>query len=97
VAESLERPAGSASALAWLDAANATGEFEPAATHPDHRCKGLVAAAIVEGMDRLRAAGARAAIVYADADNAASVALYEGLGFTTVDTQHGFVVANPPG
>jgi L-amino acid N-acyltransferase YncA len=84
-------------ALAWLDATNATGEFEPVATHPDHRRRGLVAAAIVEGMHRLRSAGARAAIVYAEADNAASIALYQGLGFTTVDTQQGFAAARLPG
>jgi mycothiol synthase len=77
-------------ALAWFDAANGTGEFEPAGTHPAHRRKQLVSAALCEGMRRLRDSGALAAIVYADAENAASVELYQRLGFTVVDTQHGF-------
>ncbi|MZD08348.1 GNAT family N-acetyltransferase [Streptomyces sp. SID5785] len=48
-----------ASALMWLDEANATAEFEPVGTHPEHRRRGLGRALLLHGMHRARAAGAR--------------------------------------
>lgn len=77
-------------ALAWFDARNKTGEFEPVGTHPAHREKGLASAAIREGLRRLRERGARAAIVCAEADNPASVELYQRLGFAVIDRNLGF-------
>jgi ribosomal protein S18 acetylase RimI-like enzyme len=79
-----------AAALAWFDARNRTGEFEPAAAHCAHRRRGLVSIALAEGLRRLRGLGAEAAIVYAEGGNAASGALYRRLGFTVTDTQLGF-------
>jgi mycothiol synthase len=78
-------------ALAWLDERNATGEFEPVGTDPAHRRRGLARAAIQEGMRRLRARGATAAIVSALPDNAGSVELYRSLGFDVIDTNRAFV------
>jgi mycothiol synthase len=77
-------------ALAWLDARNKTGEFEPVATDPAHSRRGLASAANQEGMRRLREHGATAAIVYAQAESAASVELHKRLGFMVVDTNQGF-------
>jgi ribosomal protein S18 acetylase RimI-like enzyme len=82
-----------AMALGWLDERNRLGELEPVGTHPAHRRKGLAGAAIQEALRRLRRGGARAAIVYAAAEDARSVELYQRLGFAPVDTNHGFVHA----
>ncbi|HLK45300.1 MAG TPA: GNAT family N-acetyltransferase [Acidimicrobiales bacterium] len=72
-----------ASCLAWLDDAHRVGELEPVGTRPDHRRRGFAAAACVEAVRRLGAAGAETAIVYASADPhyAAPLALYRSIGF----------------
>jgi ribosomal protein S18 acetylase RimI-like enzyme len=85
-----------AMALGWLDTRNRLGELEPVGTHPAHRRKGLARAAIQEVMRRLRQSGAEAVVVYADADNAGSVELYQRLGFTVIDASHGFVRPTHP-
>jgi ribosomal protein S18 acetylase RimI-like enzyme len=70
-------------ALAWLDAANATGILEPVGTHPDHRRRGLARAVCLEALRRLRAAGAVRAVVGSRGDAAYPVPtlLYESIGF----------------
>jgi mycothiol synthase len=80
-----------AMALAWFDAHNKTGELEPVGTHPAHRTRRLASAASEEAMRRLHEHGAHAVIVYAEAENFASVEMYRRLAFTVVDTNHGFV------
>lgn len=88
-----EGPGGELAALAlcWLDEQNGVGEFEPVATAPEHRRKGLSYALLLEGLRRLHAAGARTAVVYATSANPGSVALYESAGFRTVDRNWGHV------
>ncbi|QQR46074.1 GNAT family N-acetyltransferase [Myxococcus xanthus] len=92
-----EAPDGSlaACALGWLDEANAVGEFEPVACAPEHRRRGLVRALLHEGLRRMHMLGARLAIVYAFADNPASLALYQSAGFTVVDRNLGHTLASP--
>lgn len=92
-----EAPDGSlaACALGWLDEANAVGEFEPVACAPEHRRRGLVRALLHEGLRRMHMLGARRAIVYAFADNPASPALYQSVGFTVVDRNIGHTMASP--
>ncbi|MGW0072068.1 GNAT family N-acetyltransferase [Streptosporangium sandarakinum] len=70
--------------LAWLDAGNHVGEFEPVGTHPDFRRMGLARAVCLEAMHRLRAAGARTAVVHVrgDAAHPGPARLYASLGFT---------------
>jgi ribosomal protein S18 acetylase RimI-like enzyme len=93
-------------ALAWLDAENAVGEFEPVGTRPDQRRLGLARAAIQHGLRQLHAHGARAAAVYALGGDEGSTALYTSMGFRVVDRNLGFaripgispgVSANPSG
>ncbi|NMO22894.1 GNAT family N-acetyltransferase [Pyxidicoccus fallax] len=88
-----EAPDGSLAALAlcWLDPENGLGEFEPVATAPEHRRKGLAQALIQEGVRRMWKEGARTALVYAHAANPASVALYESAGFRVIDRNWGYV------
>jgi mycothiol synthase len=70
--------------VCWLDPANRTGEFEPVGTRPAFRGLGAGKAVMLEGLRRLKAHGARTAIVYSVGDNKASVRLYEAVGFRTI-------------
>jgi ribosomal protein S18 acetylase RimI-like enzyme len=70
--------------ICWLDPANQTGEFEPVGTRAAFRGQGVGKAVMLEGLRRLKAHGARTAIVYSVGDNVASVRLYESVGFRTI-------------
>jgi ribosomal protein S18 acetylase RimI-like enzyme len=63
------------------DEPNRRGIFEPVCTHPQHRRLGLASALMREGLLRLRALGARSAIVETGSANPAN-RLYESIGFT---------------
>ena len=71
-------------ALAWLEAANRVGELEPVGTHADHRRLGLARAVCLEALRRLRSLGAELGLVYS-VDGRPSTALYESVGFRTID------------
>jgi ribosomal protein S18 acetylase RimI-like enzyme len=73
--------------ICWLDAANQTGEFEPVGTRPAARGQGIGRAVIVEGLRRLRGAGARAAIVYTPRHNQPAQRLYLSAGFQIVSSE----------
>ena len=73
--------------ICWLDAGSKTGLFEPVGTHPAHRGKKLGRAVMLEGLWRLRALGARSALVTSLHDNEAASGLYESVGFRTVDRE----------
>ena len=79
-------PDGSFAAMTmcWLDRVAELGYFEPVGTHQDHRRLGLAAAVTTFGLRRLRDEGAREAMVFADAPNAASNALYQSVGFRPI-------------
>lgn len=74
--------------ICWLDVENHTGEFEPVGTAPAYRRQGAGRAVMLEGLRRLRAAGAETAIVYTSANNPPAVALYESVGFRRYDEEH---------
>lgn len=76
--------------ICWLDEANRVGEFEPVGTHPDWRRRGLGTAVMAEGLRRLRGLGAEQAIVCAQSDNPASVALYRSAGFAPATRELNF-------
>ena len=84
----VEAPDGTLAAftIAWLDPVVAVGELEPVGTHPDHRRRGLALAANRHALGLLAAAGARDVIVFSEADNAASEALYAAGGFRRLAT-----------
>ncbi|HMA33095.1 MAG TPA: GNAT family N-acetyltransferase [Chloroflexia bacterium] len=67
--------------IAWLDAANRLGEFEPVGTHPAFRGQGLAQAVVHEGCRRLHAAGAQAVMLLTSESNTAARHLYARLGF----------------
>lgn len=79
----VEAPDGSLAAftVAWLDPVARVGELEPVGTDPDHRRRGLALAANRHALGLLYEAGARDVIVFSEADNAASEALYAAAGF----------------
>lgn len=74
--------------ICWLDTENRTGEFEPVGAAPAYRRQGAGRAVMLEGLRRLRAAGAETAIVYTSANNRPAVALYESVGFRVYDEEH---------
>lgn len=74
--------------LAWFDAANRIGVFEPVGTAPDFRRLGLSRAVMQEGLRRLRALGARVAYVNTNGDNVAANPLYDAVGFRVIDENH---------
>jgi GNAT superfamily N-acetyltransferase len=69
--------------LAWLDEANAVGEFEPVGTHEDHLRLGLGRAVNLFALQRLRDEGATTALVGCRGDAAYPIPckLYESVGF----------------
>jgi mycothiol synthase len=71
--------------LAWLDAANWIGTFEPVGCHPAHQRRGLATAIMGEGLRRLRAAGATMAFVTTGGEQVAANALYDAVGFGLLD------------
>ena len=72
-------------AIVWYDPASRVGEFEPVGTHPDFRRQGAGQAVMREGLRRLRALGARRALVMSSAQNPASIGLYQSVGFEIAD------------
>jgi mycothiol synthase len=74
--------------ICWLDVANQTGEFEPVGTRLAARGRGLGKAVIVEGLRRLRAAGARTAIVFTPRQNEPAQRLYQSAGFQIVASEY---------
>jgi GNAT superfamily N-acetyltransferase len=83
----VEAPDGTLAAycLGWYDAVNRVGELEPVGTHPDHRRRGLSAAACTAVMEAFRAAGGVRAIVHprGDAGYPIPKIVYESIGFGT--------------
>lgn len=80
-----EAPDGglAASALAWLDPANAVGELEPVGTDPCHRGLGLAGAVCLDALHALAAAGAERVVVCPRGDDAYPLPrrLYASIGF----------------
>ena len=67
-------------AMAWVDTENEIGLFEPVGTHPDFQRRGLARATLFEALHRMKAAGAREALVYPYANDDARH-LYFSVGF----------------
>jgi ribosomal protein S18 acetylase RimI-like enzyme len=84
----VEAPDGTlvASAIAWYDEEDGTGEFEPVGTHPEHRQRGIGRALMLFGCQRLRDAGATRAIVACRGDDDYPIPkmLYESAGFREI-------------
>jgi ribosomal protein S18 acetylase RimI-like enzyme len=70
--------------LAWLDEVNATAEFEPVGTRASYRRLGLARAVQLEGLRRMRAAGAATAFVATWNDARPAIELYQSVGFKIV-------------
>lgn len=63
----------------WFDPVTRTGMFEPVGVVPEHQRLGIGKALMVEGLQRLKALGARLAYVSSYGEPAHS--LYAGAGF----------------
>ncbi len=79
-----------AGCICWFDEVDGCGELEPVGTHPDHRRRGLAAACITQALRSLRMYGAAMAYVRPSKANPSAVALYEKVGFKTVDEDLGW-------
>jgi ribosomal protein S18 acetylase RimI-like enzyme len=85
---SAEAPDGrfGAYCICWMDPINGVGEFEPVATRPGFRRRGLARAVMLEGLRRMEERGARMALVFFKGDNAPARRLYESVGFRVRST-----------
>jgi ribosomal protein S18 acetylase RimI-like enzyme len=94
----LEAPDGSIAAFAicWVDPVGSIGEFEPVGVHPDHQRRGLGRVIMRTGLRLMREAGLRDALVFSDASNAASEALYRSAGFDRVAVHRRYELAIEP-
>src|SRR3954447_26333977 len=81
------RPVGSA--IIWYDKAYDYGEFEPVGIADDHRRRGVAAAMLHFGLERLAGAGAWHAVVGArgDEDYPVPRRLYRSVGFRPFTAQ----------
>lgn len=76
--------------LCWIDheessrSGRSEGWTDPLGTRPAFRRKGLARAIVLEGLRRLRAYGADAAILGVSSANTAALRLYESLGFREI-------------
>jgi mycothiol synthase len=67
------------------------GEIYVVAVDPSFSRRGLGRALTIAGLRHLSATGAPVGMLYVAADNAAALAMYRSLGFTTYSTQRAFV------
>jgi ribosomal protein S18 acetylase RimI-like enzyme len=69
--------------VCWLAqvAGHAEGQVEPMGVHPDFQGCRLGRALLLEGLRRMRAAGARVAHIEVDSENAAAFNLYTSVGY----------------
>ncbi len=97
-------PDGSLAAFHWTkihehDSSTAAhdpiGEVYIVGVAPEHRGRGLGAAATNHGLHWLRSRGLREVMLYVDADNSAAVHTYEQLGFTRWDTDVQYARGRP--
>lgn len=75
--------------ILWYDEITKTGIFEPVATHPKHRRKGLAKAMLIEGSKRLKALGGKA--IYVDCFGDERKTFYNSAGFETHETGYFWV------
>jgi ribosomal protein S18 acetylase RimI-like enzyme len=82
---------GASAITCWYDLATRCGEIEAVGTVPEHRRRGLCRALIIDGLRRLRAAGATHAVVQTTIANAPARALYPSCGFTPAGIDRAWV------
>ena len=77
--------------LGWLDPVNEVGEFEPVGTRQAFRRQGLGRAAVLAGLRRLQARGAKSVVVGpVDAGEEAAMRLYQSAGFRPIYRVYGY-------
>ena len=74
--------------ICWYDPQTRIGEFEPVGTRAAFRRRGLGKALMYEGQRRLRALGARTAIVLTNGDNIPAIPLYQSAGFRIEEREY---------
>ena len=77
--------------IAWVDAENGVGTYEPVGTRPAYAGRGLAREAIYEGFRRLAARGVHTALVSTASINAPALRLYPSCGFEIVDRRRYYV------
>jgi mycothiol synthase len=74
--------------IGWLDPVNRIGLFEPVGTRPAMQRQGFGKAVMLEGLRRLRDAGAQVAYLHTGAAAEPAIKLYESVGFRIVAAEH---------
>lgn len=74
--------------IAWYDAANRVGDFEPVGTRPSAIGLGLGRAVVMEGLRRLQERGARTALIGTASVNAAALRCYTACGFNLLERSY---------
>lgn len=83
-------PSGEVAAFArlWVDVFNSVAEFEPVGTVPAYQKRGLAAALLAEGHNRLRAMGCQTATVDSWSESVGANRLYEAAGLLPADEMY---------
>ena len=74
--------------IVWFDEVNRVGIFEPVACHAEHQRRGLASALMTEGLRRLHARGATAALVMSHLEDSPGGHTYRRLGFEVIGRLH---------
>ncbi|HXW85156.1 MAG TPA: GNAT family N-acetyltransferase [Candidatus Binataceae bacterium] len=77
--------------IAWLDAPNRFGHFEPVGCRPAFVGRGFARAVTFEGLRRMRQRGAHTALVATASVNQRARVLYPSCGFVEVDRAYSYV------
>lgn len=76
--------------IAWYDAANRVGDFEPVGTRPAAAGLGLGRAVVMEGLRSLRERGARTALIGTASVNEPALRCYTACGFELIERSHSY-------
>lgn len=74
--------------IAWYDAANRVGDFEPVGTRPAAAGQGLGRAVVIEALRRLRQRGARTALIGTASVNEPALRCYAACGFEPIERSY---------
>jgi ribosomal protein S18 acetylase RimI-like enzyme len=77
----------------WTDPVNRIGEFDSVGARPAYRRQGLMRAALLEGLRRLKVRGMERVCVSTGVTNTPALRLYESVGFRVVNKYLDYVKA----
>ncbi len=78
----------------WIDPVNKIGDFGPVGALPAYRRQGLTRAALIEGLQRMKAYGMDRVCISTGVSNIPAKQLYESIGFNIVNQYFDYVKIN---